>query len=407
MAWREESIVEQRLEFVTLASREGANVRELCRRFRISAVTGYKWLERHAREGEAGLSDRSRRPHASPERTDERVERAILAERELHPAWGARKLREVLRARGVDVPAVSTVHAVLRRHGKIDPHASGKHTPWQRFERERPNALWQIDFKGHVPLHRGDRRCHPLTILDDHSRFAIAVKACSNEREPTVREHLIDAFRRFGLPESLLSDNAPPWGTPLGELGHTKLSVWLLRLGVRVIHGRPCHPQTQGKAERFHRTLKAELLSRTELRSMAEAQRIFDTWRGTYNLKRPHEALEMRVPAACYEPSSRAYPERLPELEYGPGDIVRRVNPDGMLSFRDRLWYISEALIGEHVALRATNVDGQYRVCLGPHEMASIDLTTGTRRAARLRPKLAALAPDAAGDALPHPNVNV
>lgn len=395
MAWREESIVSQRLEFVTLAGAEGANVRELCRRFRISAPTGYKWLARHAAGGDAALCDRSRRPHHSPERTHGEVESAILAERERHPAWGARKLRAVLRERGVGVPATSTVHAVLQRHGRVEPGASAGHTGWQRFERDRPNALWQIDFKGHVPLHRGTRRCHPLTILDDHSRYAVALRACDNEREPTVRGHLIDVFRRFGLPEMVLADHGPPWGTALGELGHTRLSVWLLRLGVRVLHGRPRHPQTQGKAERFHRTLKAELLTRTELRDLRQAQAEFDRWRGTYNHQRPHEALGLRVPASRYEPSRRSYPETLPEPEYASEDVVRRVRGDGMIWFGDRLWYVSEALIGLRVGLRRTSIDGVHRVCLGPHEVGTIDERDGSRRAARRRRPLAALAPAA------------
>lgn len=405
MAWREESIVSQRLEFVALASAEGANLRELCRRFNISAVTGYKWLERYRIGGDAALQDRSRRPSSSPARTDDAVEAAILAERDKHPAWGARKLRTLVRATleslGLEVPAASTVHAILSRHGKVDATGSSKHKPWQRFERERPNALWQMDFKGHVPLHRGGGRCHPLTILDDHSRFAVALRACDNEREPTVRGHLIDVFRCYGLPEMLLADNGPPWGTPIGELGHTKLSVWLLRLGVRVIHGRPCHPQTQGKAERFHRTLKAELLSRAELKDIPEAQTEFDVWRGMYNLKRPHEALGMRVPSSCYQPSSRAYPERLPDPEYGPDDLVRGVNADGIIAFHARKWFISEALIGQRVALRATIADGVYRVCLGPHEVGTLDLHEGTRRATRRRSPLAALAPNACGQ---HPS---
>src|SRR5690606_21049661 len=233
MAWREESIVSQRLEFVTLASGEGANVRELCRRFRISAPTGYKWIERYRAGGEAALLDRSRRPRRSPERSDERVEAAVAKVRGQHPArgarkiravlasrggdvpavgtvhavrprrrpegsdggagaavvkvrgqrpaWGARKVRAVRASRGVDGPAVSTVHAILVRRGCVEAAGSSQNRAVQRFERDRPNALWQMDFKGHVPLHRGGR-CHPLTIVDDHSRFALALRACANER---------------------------------------------------------------------------------------------------------------------------------------------------------------------------------------------------------------------------------
>jgi transposase InsO family protein len=418
MAWREESIVSQRLEFVTLASAEGANIRELCRRFGISAPTGYKWLGRHrevaacpvdragASDGEPWLQDRSRRPHRSPGRTGDAVEAVALRVREQHPAWGARKIRAVLISRGIDVPATSTVHAILSRHGRIDPAQKEKHQAWQRFEHDRPNALWQMDFKGHVPMHRGGR-CHPLTILDDHSRYSIGLWACGDERSVTVRSRLVDAFRRFGLPERLLCDNGPPWAMPHAEGGkHTGLTVWLLRLGVRTVHGRAFHPQTQGKEERFHRTLKAELLSRMDLRDLAQAQDAFDTWRGTYNLKRPHEALGMGVPASRYTPSTRTYPETLPGVEYADGEVLRRVRSNGLIKYRDADWCVGQAFSGERVAIRPGPADGRLMVCYGPHPVGEIDLHAAGRSdipdSRRRRPPLAALAPDADGSHHPH-----
>lgn len=388
MAWREESIMAQRLEFVTLAAVEGANIRELCRRFRISAPTGYKWIARHRAGGEAALRDASRRPRTSPARSDAAVEAAALKVRERHPAWGARKIRAVLIARGVEVPAASTVHAILVRHGLIDPAQKQKHRAWTRFEHDRPNALWQMDFKGHVPMHRGGR-CHPLTILDDHSRFSIGLWACDNEQRGTVQERLIEAFRRFGLPERVLCDNAPPWGVSRMNERHTRLTVWLLRLGVVTMHGRACHPQTQGKEERFHRTLKAELLSRMDLRDLRQAQDAFDAWRGTYNLARPHEALGMAVPASRYTCSQRAYPERLPDMEYAPGEVLRRVMHDGSIRCAGVAWFVGEAFAGERVALRPSATDGKMQICFGPHPVGTIDL-------ANCRPhRRPPLAPDA------------
>lgn len=395
MAWREESIVSQRLEFVTLALAEGANVRELCRRFRISAPTGYKWIARHRAAGEAALVNRSRRPHVSPDKSDAAIEAAVLKVREQHPAWGARKIRAVLIARGVESPATSTVHAILVRRGKIDPARREKHQAWQRFEHDRPNALWQMDFKGHVPMHRGGR-CHPLTILDDHSRFSIGLWACDNEQRGTVQPRLIEAFRRFGLPERVLCDNAPPWGVASMNCRHTRLTVWLLRLGVVTVHGRACHPQTQGKEERFHRTLKAELLSRMDLRDLRQAQEAFDVWRGTYNLTRPHEALGMSVPASRYACSQRPYPERLPEVEYAPGELTRRVTHDGAIRCAGRTWYIGEAFAGEWVAVRRHDDSGRMHICYGPHAVGTVELEPDTHPR-RQRPPLAALAPDAGG----------
>jgi transposase InsO family protein len=393
MAWREESIVSQRLEFVTLAAAEGANIRELCRRFRISAPTGYKWIARHRDGGEAALRDSSRRPRSSPDRSDESIEAAVVKVREEHPAWGARKVRAVLLRRGIQAPATSTVHAILVRHGKIDPVQTHKHQPWQRFEYDRPNALWQMDFKGHVPMHRGGR-CHPLTILDDHSRFSIGLWACSDERRGTVQDHLIEAFRRFGLPERVLCDNGPPWSVPHADGGrHTRLTVWLLRLGVRTVHGRPFHPQTQGKDERFHRTLKAELLSRMDLRDLAHAQGLFNAWRGIYNLVRPHEALGMAVPAARYAGSARPYPERLPEVAYAPGETLRRVRPNGLIKYGGESRLVGEAFGGEVVAVRTNTPDGVLSICYGPHVVAEFSPAMPRRRL----PPLAALAPGAAG----------
>ena len=173
-------------------------MRDLCRRFQISPKTGYKWLARFAAAGEAGLADRPRRPHQSPSRCSAAVEQAIVQARDAHPAWGPRKLHALL-SPDLPLPAVSTVAAILRRHGRIDPLESATHTPWQHFAAEAPNVLWQMDFKGHVPLATG-ARCHPLTVLDDHSRFLLAMRACANEQGTTVQGHLIPLFRRYGLP---------------------------------------------------------------------------------------------------------------------------------------------------------------------------------------------------------------
>jgi transposase InsO family protein len=325
--WQEASTVSLRLEFVTLASAEGANVREQCRRFGISPTTGYKLLARYRAAGPAGLADRSRRPRASPGRTPPAVEAAVLALRDAHPAWGPRKLRRRLLDLGHGaVPGPSTVAAILRRHGRVDPAVAAAHRPWQRFEHPAPNALWQVDFKGHVPLDVG--RCHPLSALDDHSRFALGLAACGDERGATAQAALTAVFRRYGLPERLLLDNGPAWrgdwGGPLAPL-----VVWLLRLGVAVSHGRPAHPQTQGKVERFHRTLAAEPFRSRRFPDLAAAQAGFDAWRDVYNLERPHHALALATPASRYRPSLRPFPEALPAIEYGPDDLVRKVGGKG------------------------------------------------------------------------------
>ncbi|WP_246429946.1 IS481 family transposase, partial [Rhodobium orientis] len=353
MPWREMSIMDQRMEFVLLARLPGANVSELCRRIGISRQTGYKWLRRAGDEVQdlrAAMRDRSRRPHVSPGRTSAAQEQRVLAVRDAHPAWGARKIARRLQDQGESTPAPSSVHAILARHGRIEPPAGGA-PAHGRFEQPAPNLLWQMDFKGRFALGDGTN-CHPLTVVDDHSRYALCIEACTNERTATVRPLLERTFRLFGLPAGLYVDNGSPWGG--GTPGHwTPLGVWLLKLGVRVIHARPYHPQGRGKNERFHRTLKAEVLALTALRDCAQAQAAFDSWRPLYNAVRPHQGLGLATPASRYHPSPRRFPDRLQEPHYEAGEIERRVSTSGCcVSFNGRLWKLPKAFRGEPVALR-------------------------------------------------------
>jgi len=373
MPWKEVSRVACRREFVMLAAGQERGFRQLCRGFGVSRTTGYQWLRRFEKEGDPGLVDRSHRPRESPRKTAAGTEDAILKLRREQPAWGARKLRRRLEVLGHwDLPAPSTVHAILLRHGLVDPQESAKHRPWQRFEHEAPNQLWQMDFKGHFATQRGGR-CHPLTVLDDHSRFALGLEACANEKGTTVQQKLTGIFRRYGLPERMTMDNGSPWGSD-SEHPFTPLTLWLIRLGIRVSHSRPFHPQTQGKDERFHRTLKVELLERNCFQDVSEAQRRFDPWRNTYNLERPHQALGMEVPASRYRVSARAYPEALAPIEYGPSDIVRRPDPMGRCSFAGRRVKISRAVAGYPVAFRQTSQDAVYDVYFCTQRVAQIDL---------------------------------
>jgi transposase InsO family protein len=373
MPWMEVSIVDRRREFVALASLEGANRRELCRRFGISAQTGYKWLSRASEEA-ADLRDRSRRPHTSPSRSGAGVETSVLAIRDAHPAWGARKIERLLISDGTDPPALSTIHAILKRHGRVDPPAGKPGRPWQRFEKEAPNVMWQMDFKGHMPMGRGGD-CHPLTVIDDHSRYAVCLRACANEQTNTVQNALTQSFERYGLPEFILADNGPPWGDGPYR-GWTRLGVWLLKLGIGVHHGRPYHPQTHGKNERFNRTLKDEVFALRRFQDLMEVQRALDAWRTVYNLERPHEALGQEVPASRYAPSSRPMPAKLPVVEYGDGEIVRRVDTTrAYISFKARHWRVPQAFCGERLAIRPRARDGIYAVCFGAYQIAEIDFS--------------------------------
>jgi transposase InsO family protein len=380
MPWRELSIMDQREEFVRLALTHGANRSELCHRFGISRSKGYKWLARYRTEGLLGLADRSRRPQRSPARTSEAVEAEVLRIRAAsNNAWGGRKIAHMLSRSGApEVPAPSTITAILRRHGNLDERSHEHPGPYRRFEHAEPNDLWQMDFKGHFATGRG--RCHPLTVLDDHSRYALGLEACADEQDKTARQRLVSIFRRYGLPVAMLMDNGPPWGDGKGNGdAHTCFTVWLMRLGIKVSHGRPYHPQTQGKDERFHRSLKAEVLTGKSFIDLAQCQHAFDRWRPIYNRERPHEAIGLAVPADRYRMSPRPYPEELPAIEYGPGDHVRKVDMSGEISFKHRPWRIGLAFRGQYIALRSTAEDGIFSVHYAVHRLGSIDLKRPVR----------------------------
>lgn len=374
MPWKESTCMSERHEFVHLASAAGANFSLLCRRFGISRKTGYKWLRRYLSDGHQALSELSRRPHHSPHRTQVCIEEQVLALRGEHPSWGGRKLRARLQALGKKyVPASSTITMILRRHDKIAPEESARHHCFRRFEHPCPNDLWQMDFKGDFMTGKG--RCYPLTVLDDHSRFALGLRACPSQHGAGVKETLTHIFRRYGLPWRMTMDNGFPWGVYLGgRCRWTQLTIWLTHLGVRVSHSRPFHPQTQGKDERFHRTLKLEVLRDYAWRDLSHCQASFDIWRETYNCERPHEALEMAVPASRYQESVRPFPEQLPVLEYPDDHLVRRVQKSGVITLCQRPYFIGEALRGLDVGLRPTTTDGLFEVYFCHQQITKVDL---------------------------------
>lgn len=371
MPWQERSTMTLRHEFLTLAQQPGTNFSRLCRRFGISRKTGYKWRRRYRGEGITALADRSRRPEHSPRRSPPEVEASVLEVRDRY-GWGARKIKAYLDRAGAGPPAKSTVHAILLRHERVNNSPEQTTGAFQRFEQERPNQLWQMDFKGHFRL-GNQERCHPLTVLDDHSRYALCLQACRNEQTATVQQQLTATFRHYGLPERMLMDNGSPWGNDLAHQ-YTPLTVWLLRLGVAVTHSRPYHPQTQGKDERFHRSLKVEVLAGRIFADFERMQLRFDEWRYCYNHVRPHEALAMAVPANHYQASARSFPEQLPTIEYGATDQVRKVQIDGKISFRHREFRVGKAFRGYPVALRPTTTDGVYDVYFATHRITEIDL---------------------------------
>lgn len=374
MPWQEQSIMSQKHEFVHLAAAATIPFRTLCRRFGISPTTGYRWWARYQEAGRDGLVEHSRRPHHSPRQTSAAMEDQLLALRTRYPTWGGRKLRQRLLDLGLrDVPSPSTITAILTRHGRIPGPAAPAPT-WQRFEHAAPNQLWQMDFKRPVPLPEGS--CHPLSVLDDHSRYAIGLIASPDQRFETVQQHLTQLFRCYGLPDAILTDNGPPWGVPHATDRLTRLGAWWIRLGIIPLHGRIYHPQTQGKVERFHRTLEAEWLQFQSTRTIVDWQIGFDTWRTCYNLERPHLALDLATPASRYQVSPRPFPEQLPTLTYGPDDLLRVVVGGGQIHYRGQTHYVSSAILGEQVALRPTAIDGVLDVVYGPLTLRQLDVRT-------------------------------
>ncbi len=358
MPFKEGCKMSPKKEFVILAGQPGSNFSELCRRFEVSRPTGYKWLKRFDRIGEAGLEDQSRRPKFSPLKIDVATEELILTIRDERPTWGGRKIRRFLENHGEDeLPSPSTITEILRRNNRLDREVVAK--KWKRFESDVPMGLVQMDFKGYFKTATGE--CHPLTVLDDHSRYLLEVGACPNEKGTTVRARLTDVFRRYGLPRAIITDNGSPWVSPGTPENITKLGSWLIRLGIVLKRSSPYHPQTMGKIERMHRTLKAEVIQARQFRSLSDCQKDFDEWREDYNFIRPHDAIGMMTPSDRFRISEVAFPEKLPEIEYSPGDHVRKVQSGGWFHFKGGEYHVSKALRGQPVAVRSVG-DGVYDV---------------------------------------------
>lgn len=369
MPWKEETVEQLRRTFVIRASQVGCNFSALCREYGITRKTGYKWQERY--QSGLPLQDQSRAPSFRPGKTPPEIEELITSVRSEYPTWGARKILRYLSDRGnVGLPAPSTATAILKRHGFVTPEQSAQHKAFQHFTRDRPNDLWQMDFKGHFAMMDGNR-CHPLTMKDDHSRNLLCLDAYDNERWDSVKGSLDRVFRENGLPNAILCDNGSPWGDSHG--GYTLFELWMMQIDVLPIHGRPLHPQTQGKEERFHRTLNEDLLKRTSIRDLAHAQQLFDNYLIEFNTERPHGALGLDVPAQHYERSSRTLPKTLKEPEYDIGKTLRKVNYKGYISLHNHRYYLSETFTDKYMELSYLD-DKTIAVCYGNFIIAKINI---------------------------------
>jgi transposase InsO family protein len=403
MPWRTMERDEQRMQFVIRASSGKERLSALCREFGISRPTGYLWRRRYQSSRTlTELVECSRRPKNSPARTATWKERRVTTLRR-QTGWGAKKLHVLLGEEQIRLP-VRTIHRILERHNLVNDSAPGP-APG-RFERSEPNELWQMDSKGKYWIEEGE--CHPLSILDDHSRYAVGLYPLPELEGKQAQPCLVQTFRRYGVPEAMLMDRGAMWWTAFNGWGLTQLSVQLIEQGIHLLYGRVCHPQTQGKVERFHRTLDVELRHHGVPRRFAEWPAALDQVRSIYNEQRPHEALAMQRPAQRYRPSSRSYAEQVKEWEYPAGSDVRRLNSQGMLTHQGRRWFVCGALANCRVRVEA--FDGKLLVSYRHMYVREVDVERKCSRplvlARKRRAENAPVALRAPYASSAHPNSN-
>jgi putative transposase len=374
VGWKDTSVVDERLQFIEECKSQEWSMAEVCRRFEISRTTGYKWLERFDAGGVEALRDGSHAPHHNPRQVLEEVEDAIVEARGKHPHWGPVKLRTWLDRTAPEIhwPAPSTIGEILRRHGLAVPHKKRPKTPpnSQPLQHAQgPNLVWCADFKGWFRCQDGCR-CDPLTITDGYSRFLLRCQA-AKQPDTWYTKPLFEAtFRQYGLPECIRIDNGAPFAS-VGIGGLSELSVWWIKLGIRPERIEPGKPAQNGRHERMHRTLKQEtaLPPRANLR---EQQKAFDLFRHEYNFERPHQALQGRTPAECYQASLQPYRSRPREIVYPTDFEVRWVTEGGQIRWNSSRLFVGRALTGEPIGLEPS-ADGQWRVWFSFYELGVFD----------------------------------
>jgi len=367
--------MDERLKFVRDALSDRFTMSELCARYGVSRRVGYKWLARYDAEGRRGLADRSRAPHRCPHKLADPITELLVAAREAHPHWGARKLLAYLAPRHPAIegwPAPSTAADLLARRGLVQ-HRRRRRAPVHpgvvRPDTAAPNDLWTADFKGQFRTGDG-AYCYPLTIADYHSRFLLTCHGLLSTETVTAKPVFERAFREFGLPVAIRTDNGVPFATQAIH-GLSYLNVWWLRLGIVHQRIRPGCPQENGAHERMHRTLKRQAVKPVRATCAAQ-QRNFDAFRREYNTERPHERLGQQPPASRYRPSPRPYPERLTPLEYPGHFVVKKVTTGGTFRFRDRLLYLARAMVDQTIGLEETD-DGVWAIHFNTVLLATFD----------------------------------
>jgi putative transposase len=372
--WKETCVMEQRVEFITKWRQERETMAELCRSFGISRETGYKWVRRYDRDGFEGLTDRSRAPHHCPHVISESIEDVIVQARTMHPHWGPKKLVALLQREVPKVlwPAASTVGEILHRRGLVVPRRRSRRCPvyTQPFAGcEAPNTVWSADMKGWFVTRDGSR-CDPFTLTDNYSRYLLRCQLVSRTDHEHIQPVIEAAFRQYGLPQAMRTDNGVPFATTTVG-GLSRLSIWLYHLGVTPERIAPGRSAQNGRHERMHRTLKAETANPPQ-RTRRAQQQAFDRFRQEYNQHRPHEAVGQKTPASLYHGSARPYPSRLPELSYPDHYVLRKVRGQGEFKWRSHQLYLSGTLAGETVGFDKID-DHRWIIYFGPVRLAQLD----------------------------------
>jgi transposase InsO family protein len=375
LAWKEVRLVDERVRFITEVNESQESFAAVCRAFGISRKTGYKWLDRYEKDGPAGLEERRPVALTCPHRTPDALVAVLVELRKEHPSWGPKKLKARLEAQGVgEVPAASTIGDLLKRHGLVRPRRRRVYAPSMvpqpLAEATAPNDTWCVDFKGHFAL--GDKtRCYPLTLTDQVSRYLLKCESVDKPDEAHVRPHFDRAFREYGLPLRMRSDNGPPFAST-GIGGLTKLSVWWIKLGIVPERIEPGKPQQNGRHERMHRTLKDEVASRPAADRQAQ-QLAFDRFRHEYNDVRPHEALSQQTPSSRYSVSRRVMPAVLSSPEYPATMAVRPVHDHGEILWQGHKVLLTRLLVGERVGIEQLD-EQRWRLHYGPVVLAELAL---------------------------------
>ena len=379
MPWEETCAMDQKVQLISDWLKNDYTIEELSQGYGISRKTIYKWIERYKLSG--NLEELSRAPLHHPNATDPEIVNMLIETKLKHKNWGPRKIVARLERDYPDSPwpAASTAGSILKREGLVKSRLLRRHTPpYTDPFRECvvPNDIWSIDYKGQFRMGNG-RLCYPLTISDNYSRYLLSCQGLYKPTFEKTQPWLERAFREYGLPLAMRNDNGPPFASvALG--GISALSVWLIKLRIRPERIQPGHPEQNGRHERMHRTLKEETVAPPKI-NMAAQQRAFDGFRREYNAIRPHESLQMDVPASFYCTSRRIMPERLPKVEYDPWYTVRQVRSNGYIKWKGEYVFISEAVVGEPVGLRQIS-EREWEVRFSFYPLGILDEQTGKVR---------------------------